>query len=295
MAFTSLTLQESITITKLYSFHYFEYAKGFVFEGEEHDFWEFLYVDKGEVEVRADERILQLSQGDIVFHKPGEFHTVRVAQHQKPPNLIVISFESPSADMARFEERVMKLGRKEGELLASILKEGFRAFNPPFDDPLVHQLSPQLSAPYAGQQVMKAYLEVLLILLLRNEAPDTAVLPAIQKDNHDLLLEERILAYMNEHLADNLTLDQLCRAVHLGKTRLKEIFQTRMGTGAMDYFKQLKIREAKSLIREKQYNLTEIAARLGYGSIHYFSRDFKKTTGMSPSEYAKSVKARAGE
>ncbi|WP_219833979.1 AraC family transcriptional regulator [Paenibacillus sp. R14(2021)] len=296
MDFTSLALHESITITKLYSFHYFEYAKGYVFEGEEHDFWELLYVDKGEVEVRADDRIVQLSQGEIIFHKPGEFHTVRVSARHRPPNLIVISFESPSEDMVRFEDKIMPLGKREQGLLALILKEGFLTFNPPFDDPLSHRLSSHPDAPYAGQQVIKACLEVLLILLLRSESADQdkPQLTFTQKDNADSHLQERIVAYMREHIADNLSLDQLCQAMHVGKTRLKDIFQSRAGTGAIDYFKQLKIQEAKVLIRERQYNLTEIAAKLGYGSIHYFSRDFKRSTGMSPSEYARSVIARAG-
>jgi AraC-like DNA-binding protein len=47
------------------------------------------------------------------------------------------------------------------------------------------------------------------------------------------------------------------------------------------------------MIREQHYNYTEIAWILGYTSIHYFSRDFKKTAGMSPSESARTVKARS--
>ena len=47
------------------------------------------------------------------------------------------------------------------------------------------------------------------------------------------------------------------------------------------------------MIREGSHNFTEIAALLGYNSIHYFSRHFKKVTGMTPSEYASSVKVLA--
>jgi YesN/AraC family two-component response regulator len=49
----------------------------------------------------------------------------------------------------------------------------------------------------------------------------------------------------------------------------------------------LKIKEAKRLIREGQMNFTEISEFLGFSSIHYFSKLFKKPTGKSPSEYAK--------
>lgn len=297
MEFVSLPLTEAITIKRLYSFHYFEYMKGYVFEGEQHDFWEFLYVDKGEVEVRADDRTIQLSQGMIIFHKPGEFHTVQVNQQHKPPNLIVISFACKSPTMSRFENKVSVLGKRERELLALILQEGFLTFSPPFDDPLVHQLTTLPSAPFAGRQIMKSYLEILLIYLLRNDeqtvSQSHSKITSIQSDRAEHRLEQQIVSYMKEHIADNLTLDLLCKAVHIGKSRLKEIFQSSFGAGAMETFKRFKIEEAKSLIREQQYNMTEIATKLGYGSIHYFSRDFKKLTGMSPTDYARSLKARS--
>lgn len=58
----------------------------------------------------------------------------------------------------------------------------------------------------------------------------------------------------------------------------------------MEYFGAMKIEAAQRMIREGACNFTEIAALLGYSSIHYFSRHFKKVTGMTPSEYASSVK-----
>jgi YesN/AraC family two-component response regulator len=53
----------------------------------------------------------------------------------------------------------------------------------------------------------------------------------------------------------------------------------------------MKIDTAKHMIRDRRMNFTQIAEALGYSSIHYFSRQFKKITGMAPSEYASSVKA----
>lgn len=296
MEFTRLSLRESLSVKKLISFHYFEYTKGYVFEGEQHDFWEFLYVDKGEVEVRADDRTLELTQGTVIFHKPGEFHTVRVREHHKPPNLIVISFECGSPFMARLENKIMALGNRERNLLSLILQEGFQAFLPPYDNPTLHQLSRNPNAQFASEQTFKSYLEILLINLVRNEEPagghEPRKLSSMQKEKAEHRIVQQIIEYMKQHLSTSLSLDHLCQTVHLGKSRLKEIFQSQTGTGALEYFKLLKIEEAKSLIREEHYNYTEIAAMLGYASIHYFSRDFKKTTGMSPSEYARTAKAR---
>ena len=58
---------------------------------------------------------------------------------------------------------------------------------------------------------------------------------------------------------------------------------------------KLKISEAKSMIRSGQMNFTQISEYLGYSSIHYFSRQFKRSTGMTPSEYVSSIRALADE
>ncbi|MDP5274830.1 AraC family transcriptional regulator [Chengkuizengella axinellae] len=296
MKFPSKQLHEEISIPKLISFHYFEYARGYVFEGERHDFWEFVYVDKGEVEVQADDRKVELKQGQMMFHKPDEFHTVCVRDCHKPPNLVVLSFECSSPAMFHFQNQILSLRDVERNLLSNMLEEGFMTFNPPFDDPDDHLITKSEHAPFAGEQLVKSYLEILLIQLIRNIKKNDVREPqqqsTVQKENVEKELIEDIIDYMNTHMYDSLSIDQLCKQFHLGKTRLKELFQSHKRSGVLEYFKAIKIENAKTLIREKQYSYTMIAEKLGYASIHYFSRDFKKTTGMSPTEYAKSVFAR---
>ena len=63
--------------------------------------------------------------------------------------------------------------------------------------------------------------------------------------------------------------------------------------GVIEYFSLMKINIAKELIRTNRMNFTQISEHLGYTSIHYFSRQFKKITGMTPSEYVTSIKAMA--
>ena len=58
----------------------------------------------------------------------------------------------------------------------------------------------------------------------------------------------------------------------------------------IDYFSSMKIETAKQLIRDNHLNFTEISDRLGYTSVHYFSRQFKKLTGKTPSESATSIR-----
>ena len=98
---------------------------------------------------------------------------------------------------------------------------------------------------------------------------------------------------LEDNIAKRLTLSDICRDNLVGRSYLQKIFREKTGGGAMEYFGTLKIGAAKRMIREGTHNFTEIAALLGYNSIHYFSRHFKKVTGMTPSEYASSVKVLA--
>ena len=68
MTYVKTTLQHSIDIDAIITLHYSEYMKNFEFKGESHNFWEFLYVDKGTVAVRADDTWTTLYTGDIIFH-----------------------------------------------------------------------------------------------------------------------------------------------------------------------------------------------------------------------------------
>lgn len=144
---------------------------------------------------------------------------------------------------------------------------------------------------------MKIYLESLLIYLYRRKQ-DTdregkkGKLSSFRKEKSEEQLVEQIVLYMKEHLSEPISLKRLGKEFHLGQSRLKELFYSQTGKGILEYFKWLRIEEVKLLIREMQYNYTKIAEALGYSSIHYFSRDYKKMTGMSPSEYSKSDIAR---
>ena len=88
-----------------------------------------------------------------------------------------------------------------------------------------------------------------------------------------------------------LTIETICRDNLTGRSQLQKIFRNAHGCGVIDFFTRMKIDAARQLIRNNQLNFTEIADRLGYNSVHYFSRQFKKLTGMTPSEYAVSIRS----
>ncbi|MNI21099.1 Arabinose operon regulatory protein [compost metagenome] len=105
-------------------------------------------------------------------------------------------------------------------------------------------------------------------------------------------LTKKVMAYMEENVGSNLTVTEISHLFCTGKTQLKELFKKQTGYSLMEYFAKIKIDHAKILIREETSNFTEISRQLGFSSVHYFSKAFKKATSMSPSEYSRTVKAR---
>ncbi|MDF2723188.1 MAG: transcriptional regulator, AraC family, partial [Paenibacillus sp.] len=189
MRYRRTTLTATLIIDNLITMHYFEFGKYFRFRGESHDFWELLYVDKGDVEVWGDDRCYRVGQGSIIFHKPNEFHKFH-AQNGKAPNVIVLTFDCASEAMKRFENAVILLNDEERAQLAQIIEEGAGAFGFPFKYPLTLKEN----APVGAVQMIKLRLEMLLIQLLRRNdwsGEPRRTLPA-KKEEYDELTRNAI-------------------------------------------------------------------------------------------------------
>ncbi|GKS13026.1 hypothetical protein YDYSY3_40260 [Paenibacillus chitinolyticus] len=286
-------LEQVIRIGSIITMYYFEHGKDYVFRGERHNFWEFLYVDKGEIEVVTDDAGHVLKQGMAIFHEPNEFHSFRAAPG-RAPNVIVLTFDCDSPAMNAFARGVLRLEDEERDLLARIIREGENAFEFPFEYPLKRR---ERALP-GSEQLLRCYLEAFLIRLLRqapfDEKASPAQLSSLARQKNQEELAAKVIAFMEANVESSVTLDDISRHFHIGKTLLKESFKAQTGTTIMKYWGRIKIGQAKLLIREETCNFTEIAGRLGFGSVHHFSKTFKKASGMSPSEYARSVKARMG-
>ena len=162
-------------------------------------------------------------------------------------------------------------------------------------------VSAEINRHTGAQQMIKLYLEHFLIHLIRRYSNPIVLSkklpkadpPKVTKSNSDAEIFGRIVDYLESHLTTHVTIDQICKDNLIGRSQLQKIFKEHCSLGIIEYFSMLKINAAKELIRTNRMNFSQIAEHLGYTSIHYFSRQFKKVAGMTPSEYASSIKAMA--
>jgi AraC-like DNA-binding protein/quercetin dioxygenase-like cupin family protein len=291
--YVKIPLRNVIDIDNIVTVYYFEFAKDYMFQGEKHNFWELVYIDKGEVEILAGSQGYILKQGDIVFHKPNEFHSI-LANGKIAPNILIVTFSSDSPGMKYFENKILKLSSKKLNLLSEIINETKYLFSNNIGKPY-KALEKKPASLYGSEQMLKMYLEMFLIQLIRegNYIDKKERISFVTKEKMDNDIVDNIISYLKENTDKNYTFEDICDMFSIGRTHLKIIFKNKMGQGVMTYFSKLKIEEAKKMIREDEHNFTEISELLGYKSVHYFSRTFRKFTNMSPSEYASSVKVRA--
>jgi len=300
MIYLGIDLKNSITINKIYSIHYFEYMNTFSFPGESHNFWELLYIDKGEINITAGKSSHILKKGEVFFHEPNEFHNVQ-ANGVIAPNLIVISFSCLNDAMSLFKKKHFKIDETERNLLADIIIEARRCLDCRLDDPYLP--NPPLKEEYlfGSAQMIRLHLEHFLIHLYRRytspaalqKSSEHSLPPKMTKTKSDAEIFNRVTNYLNQKICTQVTIEEICKDNMVGRSQLQKIFKLQTNLGIIEYFSKLKIETAKELIRTNHMNFTQISEYLGYSSIHYFSRQFKKITGMTPSEYASSIKAMA--
>ena len=287
--FTKHKLKNVINISSLVSVHYWEYEKTFVFDGESHDFWEMVYVDVGDVVISAGDREFVLRQGEACFHKPNEFHKIRA--NGLAANVFVVAFVCRSPAMRAFRDARIKLPAQLKTFLSHIIAESRSAFTLPCFSPGLQDLQVNPNAPVGAQQLVRIYLELLLILLLRKEdRPNASPLLFASKESFDNHLVAQIIDLMGSRLFATLSMKEVCDQVHYGKTFVSNTFKRVTGYSVMQYYNMLKIAQAKRMIQEGESNYTQIANRLCFDNPHYFTRVFKRVSGMTPREYRLSVK-----
>ena len=92
---------------------------------------------------------------------------------------------------------------------------------------------------------------------------------------------------MKDNVYSNLTIDDICKKTSYSKAYVFRQFKCATGKSVMDYYTDLKIKEAKKLIKDNNLNVKEIAEKLCFDTPNYFSKTFKKKTGVTPSQYKK--------
>jgi len=276
------SMKTTVRLQKTLHFIYTTIEPNFVDIPEIHDFWEFVYLESGEAVVSIDGVDTPLLAGEVIFHKPGEVHSIKA--YNGTINAFFISFHSSSKIMSLLSGLKISLTSEQKKLIYRIYDEAknifFKGSRP--SDPTAFVSKALLSdVPLGAQQLYRIYLEQFLIICAREKEKYITIYDS--KEDFEKAIVEKILEIMDEKLYSSFSLNQLCHTLHYGKTYISAIFKKHKNTSVMSFYNSLKIKEAKKLL--SKYSVSQTAQMLDFNNPYYFAKVFKKHEGLTPSEY----------
>lgn len=147
---------------------------------------------------------------------------------------------------------------------------------------IIQNLQRETGARNPGYRVMAEGLFMQLTVFLSRCYSDKP-----SSESHDLLRLGDAIAYIETRFAEKMTLDELAKKAQFSKRHFLRIFQECMGRSPIDHLLHVRIQKATEMLRHSNHTITDIAFDCGFTDSNYFTRQFRKMTGSSPSEYRK--------
>ena len=267
----NLRVERQMKVDGIYTFFYQEKEQGFLFSGEAHPMAELTYVDQGSMHSVADGQDLLLKQGDIVIYGPNQWH-MQYADIGVAPRYVTISFDVSGMDLSPLMNRIFTAPQAVVSLLQSMLREQ------------------EVMDPFSNDIILSQLNRLLLLLLRETAAPRGGKLQTSNAIHSENEIIRQAQQYISSHIREKLSVPLVARQVDVSPSYLTALFHKNLQISPGEYIRRIKLQESKQMIRENNLNFTEIAAELQYSTVHHFSRQFKEKFGITPTEYAKSVR-----
>ena len=267
----SMRIDSQLRVAGIYTFFYQEKEQGFLFPGESHPMPELTYVDQGTLHSVADGQDWTLHQGDAMLYAPNQWH-MQYADIGVAPRFVTISFDLDGGDLSSLYGRKLAVPQEAVTLLQQMLRTQERM------------------DPYSTDMLM-AQLSMLLLHLLRQaQSPSGVKLQGTNTVHSENEIIRHAQQYISAHIREKLSVRLIAQQVDVSPSYLTVLFQKNLQISPGEYIRRIKLQESKQMIRENNLNFTEIAAALQYSTVHHFSRQFKEKFGITPTEYARSVR-----
>lgn len=280
----SFEVNDSIRISRIYSFFQTVYAGGYRFPGELHNFWECVYVREGEVCASADGKVYTLTEGHLIFHRPMEFHGLYV-EEGKQAKLLIFSFAAEAMPEECLQNSVFSLESPQIGILTALIDYVEQAYakKQEEDSQEVHWYQRYHQLFTDDPKCLQMVVTYLYQLILSMPSSERTVANSTRQDAE---VFQRAVEYMHLNLHTPMSVAELAKQVSVSESSLLRIFRKYAQTSVHRYFLLMKIKAAVQML-ECGMGVSQVAEKLGFGNASYFSVCFKRETGKMPTEIRK--------
>jgi len=243
-----------------------------------HSELEILYVNKGKMLYSFNGEECMVNEGEVIFVNSKTEHSIEAITDKCTHSYL------------HFNEPVFQ--KESPEYLLRFLKKsdiGFYHFTAKDaeTDIIADYINSAVDSCETGETHYNYYVNGIVSLIL-SIVYKKGIMTSYAKGINLQMLNKLspVLSYINEHYAENLTLSDLSKILHLNEQYFCKLFKKITGSNVIDYINCVRIHHAEKLIKTN-VSITEIAEKVGFSSVSYFNKIFKKHFIKSPSRYRK--------
>lgn len=243
------------------------------------------YVTEGEANIIFQHEKIKLRPGHFYLTPAYVYHSYEC--HSKFSLYYIHIYESPAIRSSIFSRYTLPKEIAADSFLKAALKRLYM-INPGRElelyDPksydnsseIIKNMALQISSPFALEVESQAIIHVLISRFLAG---------AISKISHADKRLIRVLDYIDEHIHEPISIEQLADLTFLSKDHLIRLFKKHMNDTPVKYINRKKIEKAQLMMLLDDSSIQEMSFTLGFENISYFNRLFKKMTGETPTSY----------
>lgn len=253
--------------------------------------YEIIYIESGTMKLEIEGKEYLCEHGDIIFLRPGILHTLSSEGIVEQPHIhfdftydkyspdIIVPLENDPASLTK----IQKSWIREDFLKANNINIPYviRLNNYYLIRDTLYQI---IKLHTYEQQFSELEIQSLVIKLCVDifKSYEEQINQTYSLHQEDFV---KIMKYIDEHLNQQITLDDLADSVQLSKFYLARIFKKAYNKSPLKYVATIKVKKAKDLIQFTKLSIKEIAYDLGFDSQQSFSRWFKANDGKYPQYY----------
>lgn len=228
-----------------------------------HDHYEIYLLTKGNVRYFVDEKIYDLSEGDVVFIPPHVIHKTATLMNKGAERLLI----------AFTNEFIMY---PQNDKIFSCFDVCYFK-NPPIRELIEKAAEEYFEKDRYSEDLIAGYIREILVKLKRSTDIN---FPEEISGNNSII--QNAVHYICENYSSDISLSQLSKKFAISESHFSRQFKAYTGFGVNEYISTVRVKNAEKLIVTTKLPITEIAQNCGFNSSSYFAAVFKKVRGISP-------------